>query len=305
MSFMHNHTDMTNDVSTERESDIENWSTSDLGIIMLIIAVIVVVRFNLFFNLISLIYFVERNIIIVPAIIGLMLQFNFYFKRAAMKIGVATNSIVKRTTLNNVKTNVVVKTFIAALTMIINLTVKRIYSVTVVVINFVFKKPMIILFVHCFLISMHHMCYLNMSYYSRTVQAVSLSLIILTISFNHIKYVGRRSSYLVALPSGIYSNLIPGLLNLISGLLNGVSPFFQDLSEVIKIGSCILIFYFGSLHGLRFHEIVCTAVTVSIVIFAHDLALSFVEIPLFVNSLLYSFFATVSYIYICALIDCL
>ena len=156
MSFMPHHTDMTNDVSTERESDIENWSTSDLGIIMLMIAVIVVIRYNLFLNLISWIQFVERNIIIVPAIIGLMLQFNFYFKRTAMKIGIATSSIVKRTTMNNnVRINVVVKTFIAALTMIINLPVKRTYSITVAVKNFVVKNQMITFPVYILLIYMN------------------------------------------------------------------------------------------------------------------------------------------------------
>ena len=53
MSFiiMHNYKGMTNDVSTEMESDIENWSTSDLGIIVLMIAVIVVIQYTFFFNI--------------------------------------------------------------------------------------------------------------------------------------------------------------------------------------------------------------------------------------------------------------
>ena len=185
--------------------------------------------------------------------------------------------------------------------MIINLTVKRIYSITVAVINFVIKKPVVTLLVYCLLLFMHYMLYLNMSYSTRTVEAACLSLIILTVSFfYHIKYVGRRLTYSVTLVlSGIFSNFI-------SGLLNGVTPFFQVLSELITNGSFILIFYFGSLHDRHSHEIVYTAVTLSIVIFAHDLALSFVEIPLFVNSLLYFFFTTVSYIilYLCVLIDC-
>ena len=290
MSFMHNYTDMTNDVSTKRKSDIENWSTSDQGIIVLMITVILFIQYSFFLS-ISWIEFIERNIIIVPAIIGLMLQFNFYFfNRAAMKIGVAINAIVKGTTLNNVKTNVVVKTFIAALTMIVDLTVKRTYLITVAVIKSVVKIPMNTFCVYLLLLSMDYMLHLIMSYNSRTVEAVSLSLTILTATFNHIKFVGRFTC-LVILFSGIFSNLV-------FGLLFGVSPFFQLPGVVIINGFLILIFCYSFLHGLHSHEIVYTAVTVSIVIFAHDLALSFVEIPHYVNSLLYGFFFIVSYVYI-------
>ena len=110
-----------------------------------------------------------------------------------MKISVATSSIVKRTTMNNtVETNVVVKTFIAALTMIINLTVKRTYSITVAVINFVVKKPIINLSFYWLLLSMDWMLFFNMSYNSRTAEAVSLSLMILTVSFSHIKFGGKH-----------------------------------------------------------------------------------------------------------------
>ena len=281
---------MTNDVSTEMEYDTENWSTSDLGIIIMMIAVIVVIQYNFFFN-ISWIQFIERNIIIAPAIIGLMLQFNFYFKRVAMKIGVATNSIIKRTTLNNVKTNVVVKTFIATLTMIINLTVKRIYSITVTVINFVAKKPLITLSVNWLLFSMDWILYFSTSYYSRTVEASYLSLIILIASFSHIKFV-RISTCLAILLSGIYSNLFFGLLFVIF-------PFYQDPVDLMIMNtSFILIFCFSLLHDLHSHEIVYIAVTVSVVIFAHDLALSFVEIPHFVNAQLLHFFG-LSSLYIC------
>ena len=289
MSFMHNYTDMTNDVSTKRKSDIENWSTSDQGIIVLMNAVILVIQYSFFSN-ISWIQFIERNIIILPAIIGLMLQFNFYFKRAAMKIGVVINAIVKRTTLNNVKTNVVVKTFIAALTMIVDLTVKRTYLFTVAVIKNVVKIPMITFCVYLLLLSMDYMLHLIMSYNSRTVEAVSLSLTILTATFNHIRFVGRFTC-LVILFSGIFSNII-------FGLLFGVSPFFQLPGVVIINGFLILIFCYSFLHDLHSHEIVYIAVTVSIVIFAHDLALSFIDIPHFVDSLLYGFFFIVSCVYI-------
>ena len=284
MSFMPHHTDMTNDVSAERGSDIENWSTSDQGIIVLMIAVILVIQYSFFLN-ISWIEFTERNIIIAPAIIGLMLQFNFYFKRTAMKIGVATNSIVKRTTLNNVKTNVVVKTFIVALTMIINRTVKRTYLITIAVINFVVKKPVIAISINALLIYMDFLFYIKMSYNCRTVEAVCLSLMILTVSFNHIKYVGI-SFCLVILLFGIFSNLIIGLR-----ILFGINHFFQDPDVVIMNGFVILIACFNFLHDLHSHEIVYIAVTLSIVIFAHDLALSFVEIPHFVNTLLHRFFS--------------
>ena len=291
MSFMHNYTDMTNDVSAQMEFDIDNWSTSDLGIIMLMIAVIVIIQYSFFLS-ISWIQFIERNIIIVPAIIGLMLRFNFYFKRTTMKISVATSSIVKRVTINNnVKTNVVVKTFIAALTMIINLTVKRTYSVTVAVIKFVVKKPLITVLVYCFLFSMNNIFYFIMSYDSRTVQAVCLSLMILTVSFNHIKFV-RRLTCLVTLLLGIF-------LNLYFGLQIGISLLFQDPLLVITNGYFILIFCLSFLHDLHSHEIVYIVVTLSIVIFAHDLALSFVEIPDLVNVLLYCFFMILSIIYCC------
>ena len=297
MSFMHNHTDMSNDVSTEMESDIENWSTSDLGIIVLMIAVIVVIQYNFFLN-ISWIQFIERNIIIIPAIIGLMLQFNFYFKRTTMKIGVATSSIVKRTTLNiNVKTNVVVETFIAALTMIINLTVKRTYSITVAVINFVVKYPAIIFPVYAFFFSLDIVLYLNMSYSSRTVEAVFLSLIIL---ITHVEFVGQFTFLVMS----FFGKLSP-ISTFCVLLVIGESSLFLLLNLLIISGFSILILCFGILHNLNSHKTVYIVVTLSIVIFTHDLALSFVEIPHFVNLLLDGFCVAVSCVFFFQVIDCI
>ena len=123
---MHNYTDMIEDESAELEIGIKNWSTFDLGIIMLMVAVAVATLYNFFFN-IGWIQFAQRNIITVPVIIGLMLQSNLHFKRSALKLATATSPIVKRMTLNNVTTtNSVVQRTVMA---IIIFTVKTTYSI--------------------------------------------------------------------------------------------------------------------------------------------------------------------------------
>ena len=130
-----------------------------------------------------------------------------------------------------------------------------------------------------------------MSYSSRTVQAVSLSLMILIAhaSFTHVKLVGRFACLVIL----FFGSFLPIFIL----LLIRVSPLFQLPGVVVINGFFILIFCFSFLRNPHSHEIVYILVTLSIVIFAHDLALSFVEISHFVNSLLDGFCVAVSYAY--------
>ena len=173
---MHNYTDkiMTEDESAEIEIAIENWSTFDLGIILLIAAVVVATLYNFFFT-IGWIQFVERNIIIIPAIIGLIIQSSLHFKRSALKLATATSRIVNRMALNNVTTtnSVVQKTAM----IIISFTVET-YSTSVAAIMYVVKKPIIAYSIFNVLVAidLSHIFYL--AYFSRTRKAAYLSLTI-------------------------------------------------------------------------------------------------------------------------------
>ena len=71
-----------------------------------------------------------------------MLQSNFYFKRAALKIAIElrTSPIIKTLALNNVTTSFVVKRFIAALTTEHSV-IKRLYLAGVTAVSFVVKEP--------------------------------------------------------------------------------------------------------------------------------------------------------------------
>ena len=260
---------MTMNESTEMESDIEiDWSTSDLGIIMLMVAVTIVILHNFFFN-IGWIQFIERSIIIVPVIIGLIVQPNYYFKKIALKIVTAASPVVKRMALNNIVATSSVLT-------IISFTVTRTYSTSIGAIMFVVKKPFYISFsvLGCVLASINCVLLFNVSYYSRTIEAACLSLMILTASFNNINF-GRglilvMSSFNIA-------------FSIISAILVGASTY----SIFIGISSVTLLSCFVVSHDIHSHEIVYIAVALSATVFTHDGLLSFVEIPNFVSQLLY------------------
>ena len=278
-SFMHNYTDVTDDESVEMEFTIENWSMSDLGIIMLMFAVGVGILFNFFSN-IGWIQFVEGNIIIVPVILGLILQYDLHFKRSALKLVTATSHIVKRMTLNNVlTTNSVVQR--TAMT-ILSFTVKTIYSSIVAAIMFVVKKPLIVLFISILLISIDSLIVSNScctcAHGSRTIEAACLSLMILTALFDHVKFA-RRSINLSAVPVNVL--IYYGVGFCVAAIW---FKMIMDYLIMIIVGggflhAGILIFCFNPLHFLCSHEMVYIAVAPSITIFNHDLVLSLVEIP--------------------------
>ena len=263
------------------ESTIDN---SDLAIIMLMVAVYVVILYKFFFN-IGWIQFIENNIHIVPAIIGLMLQFNFYFKRTALKIDKLISPIVKRMTLNSIARSPVV---IPALT-IMSLTVKRTCSTTVAAINFVVKKPYICIPMFYALASIDCTLLFNLSYSSRTVEAACLSLMILTATLNHINFARG----LICIVTSIFG-IAPFV---ITGMLFGAS-IYHDAVIIIAISFVILNVCFGVLRDIHSHEIVFIAVALSIATFTHDLVLSFVGIPNFVTQLLSYLHMEVLLIYI-------
>ena len=176
---MHITTDITEeseDESTEIEYAMENWSTSDLGITMLLLAVIVVVLCNFLFYA-GWVLFIERSIIIIPAVIGLMSQSNFYFKRAALKIVRATSPVIKRMALNNFTTSFAVKRFIAVLTTEHSV-IKRLYLAGVTAVSFVVKKPYSIYL--SYILIFFDSEFLPYGIGFRTVEAAYLSMMILT-----------------------------------------------------------------------------------------------------------------------------
>ena len=290
---MYNYTDnMTGDESAEIEIAIENWSTCDLGIILLMAAVVVATLYNFFFT-IGWIQFVERNIIIVPAIIGLIIQSSLHFKRSALKLATATTSyIVKRMALNNVTTtNSVVQRM--AMT-IISFTVET-YSTSVTAIIYVVKKPIIAhgIFNVLILIDGVTMYYLNC--YPRTIRAAYLSLMILTVSFNHVKLARKIILLALFFVASLFFIICYCILLMPSG--RNVFSFF-----ISSNGIYVLIFCFSFLHDLNSNKLVYFAVALSITTFTYDLVLVPVEISHTVDTLLCSLSVQVPAVYLFALL---
>ena len=283
---MHIYTDnKTGDESAEIEIAIENWSTCDLGVILLMAAVVVATLYNFFYN-IGWIQFVERNIIIVPAIIGLIIQSSLHFKRSALKLATATSYIVKRMALNNVTTtNSVVQRM--AMT-IISFTVET-YSTSVAAIMYVVKKPTTAICTFSILIAMDESLMYHLPYFPRTITAAYLSLTVLTVSFNHVKLT--RKIILLALFIDVSG----------FGIWYYVLVMLSDHDLAILISSTgiyILIFCFSFLHDLNSNELVYFAVAISITTFTYDLVL----VPVgTVDLLLYNLSSLVPEVYISAL----
>ena len=248
------------------ESDIENWSSSDLRIILLMAAVIVAVQYNFFFS-IGWIQFVERNVIIVPAIIGLILQHNFYFKRTALKIVTATRPIVGRMELNNnVAINSNVMRYVAAWTIKL---CNRIYLTSVAAIHFAVKVPSMVAFFSILWFVLSSVKQFNRY---RTMEAAALSHMILMASFNHLSFT-RKSFRLATLAASIAMFGYPVVI-FRANVLYDLWPVVM-----IVISYNFIVFWFSLFHDLHCHEVICAAVALSIATFTHDLALSFVEIP--------------------------
>ena len=274
--------DMTDNESAEMENAIEDWSTSDLRNIMLMIAITIVILHNFIFS-IDGIQFVEGNIIIVPAIIGLNLQCNLHFKKSLLKLATATTSIVKRMALNNVTTtNCIIQ---RTMMNIISSTVKATYLTSVAAIMFVVKKPTISHLIFYVLISMHSILLFNLSYISRTIEAACLLLMILTASFNHVKFPTRQMHLVIPI---IASSFIVAIGYYILVLLIAVRLNYYDPIVIVLVSFYILVFCLFFFCYPNSHATVYIALTLSIIIFTHDLVPSLVEIP-DVNLLLHLF----------------
>ena len=292
---MHNYTDnMTGDESAEIEIAIKNWSTCDWGVILLMAAVVVATLYNFFFT-IGWIQFVERNIIIVPAIIGLIIQSSLHFrrsalklaKRSALKLATATSYIVKRMALNNVTTtNSVVQRMAMK---IISFTVET-YSTSVAAIMYVVKEPIIANYTFSILIAMDVSLMYHLTFFPRTIRAAYLSLTVLTVSFNHVKLA--RKIILLALFI-IFGGFVIWYCVLV--MLSG-----YDLAFLISLtGIIILIFCFSFLHDLNSNELVYFAVALSITTFTYDSVL----VPVYtVDLLLYHLSWQVPAVYLLALL---
>ena len=253
------------------------------------VAVVIAILYNSFSN-IGWIQFIESTIIIVPAMIGLMVQPNSYCKRTTLKIVAVMNPIFKRKILNNVKTNSFVKRFIITALTIKSLIVKRIYSTGVAAIMFFVKKPFCIgLPLFCILASINCILLFNWSYSSRTIEAAYLSLMILTATFTNINF-GRGlilvTSFFCILFSCITVYVIPGRANI-----------YNDPLIFVVISSVILNCSFVVLRDIRSREIVFIAVGLSITVLTHDVVSLFFAIHDFVSRLLYHFQMEVLLIY--------
>ena len=278
-------TEESDEESTEIEYTMENWSTSDLAITMLILAVIVVILCSFLFYA-GWVLFIEKSIIIIPAIIGLMLQSNFYFKRAALKIVRATSPVIKRMALNNLTTSFAVKRFIAALTTEHSV-IKRLYLTGVTAVSFVVKKPYSIYLSYVLIFIDSEFLHYGIGF--RTVEAAYLSMMILTASFNQFNFAGtpiRSATWVYA----ILFVLVPRTV---------VGP--NRPRDYIVL--CTLMFV-RFIPNLRSYETVYIAVALSITTFTHDLVLSFAEIHGVVSLLLQYLLVEVSLFYFCTYLVC-
>ena len=242
--------------------------------------------YNFFFT-IGWIQFIERNTIIVPAIIGLIKQSSLHFKRSALKLATATSYIVKRMALNNVTTtNSVVQRM--AMT-IISFTVET-YSTSVAAIMYVVKKPIIAYNIFATLIAMDISLLNHLTYFPRTIRAAYLSLTVLTVSFNHVKLARK----IILLALFIFASL-NGIVNCVLVMLSD-----HDLAFLISsTGIYVLIFCFSFLHDLNSNELVYFAVALSITTFTYDLVL----VPVYtVDLLLYLLSLLVPSVYLFALL---
>ena len=252
---------MTKDESAKMDLAIENWSAFDLGFVILMVAFIVAVLYNLFY-IISWIQFIDRIIIIVPAIIGLALQSNFCHNRTAVNTDAIIHPIIKQMTLvNAIATDSVVK----RAKFIINLAI-----------NLIVRKPFI------FTLFMRGLVIIDIFYiYSpRTIKAAFLSEMILTASFNQLNIAGRLIRFSL-LQFGIYM-----AIEMIAPTFSGIIIVYRDASIILTLGLFLLIFRFSFFCDLHSHEIVYISVALSITTFTHDLLLLFVNIPGVVSVLL-------------------
>ena len=243
---------MTEDESTEIQSVFENWSTLRYlrNIILLIVAVRIVVALYCFIiasiSWMACIDSIEDNVIIVPALIGLMLQ---------------SNKTIKRMVLNNN----VFERFISAF-IIKYFAVKRVSEFA----NLPFKALIIIFILN---LMMHIDMLLTRSFRFRTIEAAFLSLMVLTASFNHLKFT-RRSICVAIFASCPYLCFIfPGYL--IDASYRCYEPHFL----VSAFGCVLFMLYFSFHHDLHSHQIVDIAIVLSTATFAFYLVLPFYLIP--------------------------
>ena len=271
---MHDSAGRTKDKSTsEMESTIENQSISDLGIIvMLMVAVTFVISYNFFFT-VGWIWFIKSSIHIVPTVISLMLQSRFYFKRTVLKITTAI-SLIMIMALKTIFALLASFTFMN----LNNFTTKRTNSTSIAAINYVVKKPYITIYMLYVLASINCILMFNLSHSFKTIEAVSLSLMILTAPFNHINF----SRGLICLVTSFIG---------ISEMLFGTSIFnlYHNAVIIMPFLFVLLNFCFSLINDIRSHEIIYIAIALCFTTFTHDLVLSFVEIPDFVAQFLSSY----------------
>lgn len=249
--------------------------------------------------------FIGKNITIVPAIIGLILQPGYFVKKTALIIK-AASPVVKRiystviTVISPVTKRIhsspvikriysstvtaispvikrrysstvtaispVVKRGAMTFVMAISPVVKRIDSTVVTAIKYAVRKPYTIVVISQVLASKF-----NLSPTATLV--VCLSAIILTATFNHLHFAKKHIRLAL---------LFTGIVSAITWI---VTKRYENTYAVV-IAFSILLLWFGQLSELHSHEIVYIAITLSICRFTYDLMLSLVEILDFITELL-------------------
>ena len=231
--------------------------------------------------------FIDKNIIIVPAIIGLMSLSNFYFvkratlavssvvKKKALTITTVINPVVEGIYLTIVKTThpVVKRTaliVVTAISLIVkNQKIKKIRSTIVTAMNYVVRKPYIIVAVSN---TLEH----KFNFHLTDNMSIALhffAIIILAINHSHF----NRSTIHVA------------LFTAICVIINAwyFKNMYMDIKGVVVISVIILILCFSLLSNLHSYKLLLWPVVVlSITIFICDSVSSFVEITCHISELL-------------------
>lgn len=234
--------------------------------------------------------FIDRNIIIVPAVIGLMSLSNFYFvKKTSLTVVRAVSAVfVTITPLTAftdspmvTTTNPVVKRIKSIFVTAISLVVK-ICSTIVTVINYVLRKPFI------FISISNALAYKSNSSFTGNMFIALHFFAIIILTINHLQFT--RIAIYFALFLTICANIFLWYYNI------------YESTSAIVFSFIILLLFLGLLFDIHSHNLLlCTVVAQCIVIFICD-SVSFVEIPLYISKLRwfcilsFVFFETVLYI---------
>ena len=287
--------DATEDKNGKIGSAIPDWLTSDRNVAVLLIVIIVgfillcnfIVKISLVLTFDS--QFIDRNIIIVPAITGLS---NFCLvKRTALAIVTAVSPVVKRTalTITTAINPVIEKMYLTVVTTThpvvkrtaliivtpVSLIVMKICSTIIIAMNYVVRKPFIIITISNSLAGLSNES--NSSFTSNTFIALHFfAIIILTTRYLHFT------------KSVIYY----ALFSTICIIIFTWYEYNTTVTSAVVFSFIILLFglCFSVLSDLHSHNLIlCTVVALSTAIFICNSVSSFFEIAHYISEPLLNF----------------